>query len=267
MPTCYTHKKMGILVYKELPKDTRKLIQKYLPYYLIGLHGPDILFFNPGIGENSVAAYGRKLHHESFEEFYRNACMVLQNSEDDRQLVYFYGYLCHLFSDNRIHAVLPELDRKIGVTHAKMETELDRCLMKEDDLNPVNYPVMAHLAISPEMAHFIAPFYLGVSEEQVLKSLLCMKASFTFSRSSKHFYRKAVSDIMAFAGYEEKIPNMVMCADESKICLAAMPELKQLLAKAVIEATDAIENITKFIYSADKMPYYIAFRLDGQNQT
>ena len=267
MPTCYTHKKMGIMVYKALPKDTCRLIQKYLPYYLIGLHGPDILFFNPGIGENSPASYGRKLHHESFEEFYRNACEVIRNSEDDRQLVYFYGYLCHLFSDYRIHGALPELDREIGVTHAKMETELDRCLMKADGLNPVNYPVMAHMAISPEIAHYIAPFYLGVSEEQILRSLLCMKASFTFSRSSNRYYRKMVSDIVAFAGYEEKIPNLIMCPDESQMCLAAMPKLKELFAEAVVEAAAAIENVTKLIYSADNMPYYIAFRLDGQNQT
>lgn len=267
MPTCYTHKKMGELVYKALPKDTRTLIRKYLPYYLIGLHGPDILFFNPGIGENSAAAYGRKLHHEPFEEFFENACMVLQNSEDDRQLVYLYGYMCHLFSDYRIHGALPELDRELGVTHGKMETELDRCLMKEDGLDPVNYPVMAHLPVSRELAHDIAPFYLGVSEEQVFRSLLTMKTAFTFSRSNNRYYRKILSDIMAFAGYEEKIPNMIVCPDESEICLTAMPQLKELFAKSVVEAVDAIENVTKFVYSSDKLPYYIAFRLDGQNQT
>lgn len=266
MPACYTHKKMGVLVYKSLPKDTERLIKKYLPYYLIGLHGPDILFYHPVPGEPQVAKYGRQLHHEAFKGFYENARTVLQNSEDDRQLVYFYGYLCHLFSDYRIHAELPDLYRKVGVTHGKLEAELDRTLMLEDGLNPVTYPVAAHIAIDREIAHNIAPFYLGISEAQIFSSLVAMKAAFTAGRSGIRAYRKVASEVMAFAGYADKIPNMIMTPDRSEICIPVMPRLKELLSEAVVEAAVAIEEITKYIYSDEKMPNFIAFRLDGENQ-
>ncbi|MBO4398990.1 MAG: zinc dependent phospholipase C family protein [Lachnospiraceae bacterium] len=265
MPACYTHKKTGAFVYHKLSADTRRLIQRYLPYYLIGLHGPDILFYHPVPGEPQVAEFGRKLHHEGFRGFFENAKIVLQNSEDDRQLVYFYGYLCHLFSDHKIHAVLPDMYREAGVTHEKMEAELDRNLLLEDGHDPVTYPVAAHLTISRETAHAIAPFYLGVDERQVLASITTMKAAFTASRRKSHWYREAVSEVMAFAGHEKKIPSMIMTRDTSEACQAAMPKLRALLDEAVTEAVEAIEEVTKYIYSDEKMPNYIAFCLDGEN--
>ena len=263
MPACYTHKKTGANVLRKLSPDTRKLIKQHLPYYLIGLHGPDILFYCPAAFGKEVSAYGRKLHHVPFSEFFENAKAVIAASEDDRQLVYLYGYLCHLFSDHEGHAILPDLYEEAGVTHGKMEAELDRNLMLADGYNPVNYPVAAHIAVNKEVAHLIAPFYLGVSENQVLESLIAMKASFSAARSRSSAYRKVASEVMAFAGFAEKIPSMIMTADRSELCLAVMPRLKEALDKAEGEIVDAIEELTKFIFFDEKMPNYIALRLDG----
>lgn len=264
MPTCYAHKKMGALVYHMLSEDTGALVKKYLPYYLIGLHGPDILFHQPALRDAHVAKFGRELHHQSIEGFYKNARMVLQNSEDDRQLVYYYGFLTHLFLDHRIHAVIPALMKELGVSHAKLEAELDRYLMKQDGHDPVTYPVSAHIAIDPEIAHHIAPFYLGVSEGQILECIGMMKVMFSASRSRYKWYRRAASEVMAFAGFAEKIPNMIMTPDESECCLEVMPHLRGLLQEAAEDAAQAIEEAAKYIFSDEKMPNYIAYRLDGQ---
>lgn len=266
MPACYTHKKMGAFVYHELSADTKRLIHKYLPYFLIGLHGPDILFYHPVPGEPQVHEYGRKLHHEPFGIFAENAKTVLQNSEDDRQLVYFYGYMCHLFSDHKLHAAIPQLCEETGVTHGKIEIELDRYLLLEDGYDPVSYPVAAHIAVNREVAHAIAPFYLGIHETQVFACLAAMKSSLTVARSRSKKYRQAVAEVMAFAGYGHKIPSFVMTPDQSELCLAVMPRMREFLSEAVDEAVPAIEEITKYIYSDEKMPNFIAFQMDGENQ-
>ena len=265
MPACYTHKKVGATVFRLLTPDTRKLVRKHLPYFLIGLHGPDILFFQPAFKNAEVADFGRSLHHEAFAQFYENAREVIRNSEDDRQLVYLYGYLCHLFSDNRVHEVLPELYTKAGVTHGKLEAELDRYLITEDGHDPLSYPVTAHIACSREIAAVIAPFYLGVSENQILQCLLVMKAGFTFSRSRSRLYRQAVGEVMTLAGQGEKIPSMIMTAHASEACFEVMPQLRYLVDLSAKEAAEAIENIGKYIYSVDFVPKFAALRLDGQN--
>ena len=82
-----------------------------------------------------------------------------------------------------------------------------------------------------------------------------------YRRSSA--YRKVASEVMAFAGFAEKIPSMIMTADRSELCLAVMPRLKEALDKAEDEIVDAIEELTKFIFFDEKMPNYIALRLDG----
>ena len=265
MPACYTHKKVGALALRQLPVPTRKLIRKYLPYYLIGLHGPDILFYQPAGKHAEAAEFGRKLHHVPFSEFFDNAREVIRNSEDDRQLVYLYGYLCHLFSDNRIHAVLPGMYEKAGVTHEKMEAELDRFLMNGDGYDPLTYPVAAHIACNREVAHVIAPFYLGVSETQVLLCLAAMKAGFGLSRSASKTYRQVAAEVMEFAGQSKKVASMIMSGQESEACAPFMPQLRLLTDESAAEAAKAIEEVGKYIYFDEIVPNYIAFRMDGQN--
>lgn len=264
MPACYTHKKVGTIVFRLLSPDTRKLVKKHLPYFLIGLHGPDILFYQPAIKNAEAAKFGHDLHHEAFSGFYENACKVIRGSEDDRQLVYLYGVLCHLFSDNMIHEVLPELYTKAGVSHGKLETELDRYLITEDGYDPLSFPVAAHLTCSREVAEVIAPFYLGVSAGQVLASLAAMKASFSLARSKSKMYRKAAGEVMAFAGFGEKIPNMIMTADASEACFEVMPQLRYLTDLSATRAAEEIENVGKYIYSDNFTPNFLSLRMDGK---
>ncbi|MBO4323827.1 MAG: zinc dependent phospholipase C family protein [Lachnospiraceae bacterium] len=266
MPACYTHKKVGAIVYHLLSGDTRKLVRKHLPFFLIGLHGPDILFFQPAVKKAEAADYGHSLHHEAFSHFYENARNVIRSSEDDRQLVYLYGYLCHLFSDNMIHEVLPELYKEAGVSHGKLEAELDRYLMTEDGYDPISYPVAAHISCTREAATVIAPFYLGVSEEQVLACLFAMKAAFTFSRSSSKVYRKAAGEVMAFAGFGEKIPSMIMTAEASEACFEQMPQLRYLVELSANRSAEAIEGIGKYLFFDEILPDFIALRMDGKTE-
>ena len=45
MPSTYAHYRLGQQVRRELEGNERKIIEKYPQLYLIGLHGPDILFY------------------------------------------------------------------------------------------------------------------------------------------------------------------------------------------------------------------------------
>ena len=75
MPSCYAHRKFGIDVFKELSPDTRSLIRTHLPLFLIGLHGPDLLFYHHFGVETPVSRFGHKLHHTEF--FTTTACCAI----------------------------------------------------------------------------------------------------------------------------------------------------------------------------------------------
>ena len=46
MPTTYTHDLFGKKVYRQLPEEIRKVIRENGNLFRIGLHGPDILFYD-----------------------------------------------------------------------------------------------------------------------------------------------------------------------------------------------------------------------------
>ncbi len=263
MPACYAHKKMGVAVYHSLPEETRQLIKTHLPYFLVGLHGPDILSYHRlGMGKD-VIAFGRALHREPFESFYENACMVIRNSEDDRCLVYFYGVLCHLYSDNLCHTYIREACEQLDVSHGKLEMEYERHLLRKDGKNELTYPSAAHVGIHPEYAKVIAPFYLGVSEEAILECLIGMRSSFTATRTDKAVIRKFLCNVIQATGYTDKVAGLVMSKQESDICKPAMRKLDALMQDAALLAKEAIVDFPRYLYRTDEIPEYVNFRFSG----
>ena len=45
MPTTYTHDAFGKAVYQKLPEEIKQVIAGHKMAFLIGLHGPDLLFY------------------------------------------------------------------------------------------------------------------------------------------------------------------------------------------------------------------------------
>ena len=54
MPTTYAHFRFGNDLLKVLPDETKKTINKNIELYNIGLHGPDILFYNKPYKKNKI---------------------------------------------------------------------------------------------------------------------------------------------------------------------------------------------------------------------
>ena len=52
MPSTYAHYRMGQQVRSMLDGNEKKIVEKYPQLYLIGLHGPDILFYYKPLKSN-----------------------------------------------------------------------------------------------------------------------------------------------------------------------------------------------------------------------
>lgn len=97
MPSTYAHYRLGQQVRRELEGNERKIIEKYPQLYLIGLHGPDILFYYKPLRPNPVNQIGYDLHGHSGKEFFERAKNII-NSQKEKEpfLAYTYGVLNHL---------------------------------------------------------------------------------------------------------------------------------------------------------------------------
>ena len=70
MPSTYAHYCFGKAVYKQLPKEIQKEIKAYGPFYMAGLHGPDILFYYKHLRANAVNQIGFGMHARPAAEFF-----------------------------------------------------------------------------------------------------------------------------------------------------------------------------------------------------
>ncbi len=258
MPAAYAHKKFGIEVFHALSSDTKERIRRNLPYYLIGLHGPDILFFHYPENNGAIAAYASTLHHSSFREFYSRAKKILKYEASEEKFAYLCGVLCHLYLDAFCHPYVVWATESYGVTHGKLEMELERSLLEQDGCNPLTYPTTAHIGISREYARHIAPFYEGVREKEIYRCLWGYRLVSTATRRSDPFSRQAVCGVMSALGWQHKVASLVMSRQPSSLCRPAVRQLRCLFSSAVEPAKRAVDGLSESL-AADDFPEYTEF--------
>ena len=89
MPSTYAHYRMGQEVRGQVWGLAKEAIEAYPELYLIGLHGPDILFYYKPLFGGEINKEGSRMHRRSGEEFFRHAAEVIRGcmhrSEEDSQ--------------------------------------------------------------------------------------------------------------------------------------------------------------------------------------
>lgn len=80
MPSTYAHYRLGQQVRQALSGPQREAVEAWPALYLIGLHGPDILFYYHPLSSHPVKAVGHLLHGRPGRGFFRHACQVIRES-------------------------------------------------------------------------------------------------------------------------------------------------------------------------------------------
>lgn len=175
MPTSYTHYKFGQQVREAVPENIRSIIDQHPDLYYIGLHGPDLLFYNRPYLSQGVFKVGSNAHRESGKAFFEKAGKVLlkdrKNGEfDSAELAYMYGFLCHYALDSRCHGYIDEIHNQGQINHYAIEAEWDRTLLLGDGYDPLTKYLTDHIHPSEEGAAVIQKFFPSLTGRQVLKA-------------------------------------------------------------------------------------------------
>lgn len=172
MPSTYAHYRMGQQVHSMLDGNEKKIVEKYPQLYLIGLHGPDILFYYKPLKSNSINSIGYELHRHSGKEFFERARKVISGKNNrEPYLAYTYGVLNHFALDVSCHGYIEDKINESGISHAEIEVEFDRELMVMDKKNPITQSLVRHIIPSEENAKVISEFYPGTTMQDVKKAL------------------------------------------------------------------------------------------------
>lgn len=175
MPTTYAHYSFGEQVRAQLNEDGKQAVREQLPLYLIGLHGPDILFYHKPLSKDHVKELGHEIHRQTGHVFFSNARTVLEKSEESGPArAYVLGVLCHFILDSECHPLVRNMESR-DLSHGEIETEFDRVLMERDRLDPLSHRPTKHLESTLEYARTISKFYDGVSPAEIQESLKSMR--------------------------------------------------------------------------------------------
>ena len=153
MPSTYAHYRIGQEVRNNLGELERKVVEEYPELFLIGLHGPDILFYFAPLFNNQVNQIGYSMHGRPGKEFFKNAAEVIkQYPGNNAYLSYVYGFICHFTLDETCHGYIDEKIAASGISHTEIEVEFDRMLMVKDGYDPIRHKLTGHIVPSIENA-------------------------------------------------------------------------------------------------------------------
>lgn len=241
MPSTYAHYKFAQAVRQELPADIKKITDENLTLYLIGCHGPDILFYYRAIKRNAVNDLGYGMHSQIALPFFADAKKKIATAHNrEAALSYTLGFITHFALDSECHGYVEEKRETDGVSHTKIEVEFDRALLLADGKDPVKQKLAGHISAKREYAEVIAPFF-GLDGRTINRSLKDMKTICNLFVAPGKVKRAFLNKAFALIGANDLKDQIVGYEPDPK-CEDSTLVLTGKLNNAVPAACGLIEN-------------------------
>ena len=240
MPTTYTHDTFGKLIYQKLPTDVRELLMNHKNSFLIGLHGPDLLFYYHPLKKNPVSQRGQEMHQEIAAPFFEKCKEYYMETGDEEALAYVIGFICHYMLDSTCHPYIGRYMEKTGAGHDEIETELDRYFMERANKNPFRLKPAAHFKASRESTRAISAI-LGLPEKTVRKCIRSLRF-YTGVTVGGGLKRAILLQGMRLLGVYSSLQGQIMRKKPLKRCAESTGELVSLFKLAVPETLTVIED-------------------------
>ena len=257
MPSTFAHKVFGDMVLKKLPEGIRPGGQR-LRLYMIGLHGPDILFYYKGLKPNQVNSIGFEQHTRPASEFFSPSAQLFRSTGSvplkELYRSYLTGFICHFVLDSACHGYIEKKIQVSGITHTEIETEFDRSLLTERGLDPLRKTLTDHILPTMANSRVIAPFFPGVTVEQVFESLNSMIFYNRLLIAPDPVKRQTVLGLLRATGNYEEMHGMMMSLEPNPDCLDSDLRLHKLMDKAVDPCVELIKAYTDTLEKGAPLP-------------
>lgn len=244
MPSTYAHYCFGQDVKKLLSPELLPIVQRHLPLYDIGLHGPDILFYYHPLGSNKVNEQGYQLHGRIAEDFFRHGLELAEKAENpEPYLAYLIGFVCHFTLDSECHGYIEYKIRHSGITHTELETEFDRMLLENRQLDPMETCLTQHIAPREGDAEVIARFFEDVTPKQIDQSLQSMVYYTRLLQADSVRRRRTVCFLLKLTGNYQEMHGLLIPEQPRPGCEDSNAELLRRMQGAVPVACSLAENL------------------------
>ena len=172
MPSTYAHYRFGTQLLPSMPGDVRRTIQRFRQMFDVGFHGPDIFFYNSPLFKGNAGFLGVKYHEQTGQEFFARVCRNLRLEPSEAATAYLYGLLCHYCLDTVCHPYVRQVAAKGEISHAQLETELERRLLEMDGKVPAqSQDLSQHIALTAGECETVARFYPPATPKHIKDSV------------------------------------------------------------------------------------------------
>lgn len=260
MPSTYAHFVFGKKVFRKQPEKVRELIRNNRWLYLIGLHGPDILFYYKALTSNPVNTVGFSQHDRPAAEFFEPAaavCSRLSGGRREAALSYLLGFICHFALDSMCHGYVEKKIHVSGISHTEIEVEFDRMLMVRDGLDPLRHSLTGHIRPTAGNAAVIADFFPDITQEQAERALRSMVWYNRLLLAPGAGKRALICAVLKLSGNYEAMRGQLVNRTTNPACLDSSIRLEKLMEKAVPLSVRLSGNFLDFLEKSGRLdPYF-----------
>lgn len=250
MPSTYAHYRLGMEVLKKLDCPKQSIINRNYELYLIGLHGPDILFYYNALKSNPINQLGFDMHKHSGLEFFEEARrVILNNNYDEEHISYIYGFICHFALDVTCHGYIDEKITQSGISHTEIEAEFDRALLIKNGFNPIKQELTNHINPSIKNAKVISDFFPTISDNDIKKSLKSMIFYNKLLIAPSHLKRNVIYSLLRLTGNYEEMHGLIINYEKNPECIDSTKKLFQLYKKSISLAISLISEYENYLYN------------------
>ena len=170
MPATYAHWAFGRDCIELMPIGLQKIIHEHRDIYNLGVHGPDILFYD--LLHSNITKYGSNMHFIPASEFFKKAKLVYKENPkyEDEILTYIFAFLTHFTLDSVVHSYVERKKEVSNISHNKIEAQWERHCMLKDGRTPNLVDRTESLRPNKNNAAIISLFFPFTSKE-ILRAL------------------------------------------------------------------------------------------------
>lgn len=246
MPAAYSHYRLGQLVLDELNQPLKHVLETNQDLFDIGLHGPDILFYNRPYIHSKINRLGSAMHKERADIFFYQALEILKETKSAPQFAYLCGFICHYILDSNCHPYINTIIKETGVTHFEIETELDRYFMVKDRLDPLRTKLTDHIKVNDHTLNNIEPYFKATKKE-LYKSLKGMKFYDRLLLASQFYKRGLIYLVLKITFTYKRFQEFVVNYRPNKLVDPYLEKLESLFNQSISESYEAIYNFIDVI--------------------
>lgn len=247
MPSTYAHYCLGRDIKEIAEGKIREIISENTDCFMLGLHGPDLLFYYKPLGRNGINSKGYAMHEQFASRFFSAAKDIYKErgarAEDE---AYLLGFLCHFALDSAGHPVVNAQMAEKNLSHTEIETAFDRYLLEKEGRRPLKTDITAHIKNTAK-TRAVAAAYFGITEKQAEKAIKSIKFYNKLLSSGNAFTRGFVKTALKITGNSKTMYGCMLPLKIEQKWQDGIGGLERAYKAAVEKAARLIDNYDGYL--------------------